>query len=595
MNITNRTTHHVQQGTEAWMALRADYLTASEAPAALGVSRYLSRSDLIRQKATGVTPEHDSFTLKRFAEGHEAEAAARPLAEIEIGDDLSPVTMTVEVDGLPLLASLDGLDFDGSTAWECKLWNEDLAEQVRTNNLSANYTVQMDQQQLVSGAKRHLFTCSDGTPERTVHCWYESSDEKKALLLTSMRMIKKEIDSYKPEAEAAPEVVGQAPDQLPALRIDVTGMVTASNLEGFKAVALRTIGAIKTTLTTDQDFLDAEQTVKWCGNVESSLAAAKQHALSQTESIDRLFRTIDEISEQARTVRLKLEKLVKSEKEARKEQIVMQAQRSLDDHITELNRELGANYLQRVAGVFAPVIKGLKSLDSMQDKVQAELARQITDANAKRDCFKANRKHLVQDDGDWIALFPDFATVGTKAAEDFQALAALRIGQHKEAEAKRLEAQREQIRKEEAARLEREAAEAERQRIQQQAQQEQAEIAKAVQAGEVAAPVASDLATLVQANATEAVAGVDAQQAISTAKASSAADPGPVMTLGQVNALLEGSGLGKISAATLEHHSIPFNRERGAVNIHAAQVKRLLILLSLGMRKLADEVMAETV
>ena len=212
------------------------------------------------------------------------------------------------------------------------------------------------------------------------------------------------------------------------------------------------------------------------------------------------------------------------------------------------------------------------------------------EANQVAERLEANRKHLVQDDGDWIALFADFATVGAKATEDFQALAALRIGKHKQDEAQRLEVQREQIRKEEAARLEREAAEAERQRIQQQAQQERAEIAKAAQAGEVTTPIAVDLAALVQENAAEAVAGVDAQQVISIAKASSAtADPGPAMTLGQVNTLFESAGQGKISAATLEHHGIPFVRERGAVQVAAPQVRRLLILLSLGMRKLADD------
>ncbi len=54
--------------------------------------------------------------------------------------------------------------------------------------------------------------------------------------------------------------------------------------------------AINTDLQTDQHFADAEKTVKWCGEVEERLEAAKQHALSQTETIDALFRTIDEIT-----------------------------------------------------------------------------------------------------------------------------------------------------------------------------------------------------------------------------------------------------------------------------------------------------------
>jgi predicted phage-related endonuclease len=63
-------------------------------------------------------------------------------------------------------------------------------------------------------------------------------------------------------------------------------------------------------LSTDADFADAEKAVKWCSDVESRLAAAKEHALSQTASIEALFRTIDDISAEARTVRLELDKLV---------------------------------------------------------------------------------------------------------------------------------------------------------------------------------------------------------------------------------------------------------------------------------------------
>jgi uncharacterized membrane protein YqiK len=114
------------------------------------------------------------------------------------------------------------------------------------------------------------------------------------------------------------------------------------------------------------------------------------------------------------------------------------------------------------------------------------------EANQLAARLEANRKHLVQEDGDWIALFADFSTVGTKAEEDFQALASLRIGNHKQAEAARLDKERERIRAEEreAAIKAQQDAEQERLRIQQQAQQEQAEIAKAQQAGTLAAPVA---------------------------------------------------------------------------------------------------------
>jgi putative phage-type endonuclease len=188
-----RITHDVQQGTGPWLRLREGFFTASEAPAALGVSKYVTRAQLLRRKHTGVADEPDASTLAKFRAGHDAEALARPLAEGIAEGDLYPVTMSVQVAGLPLLASLDGLTLDGETAWETKLWNEDLAAHVRAGTLPEHYTVQMDQELLVSGAKRCLFTCTDGTPERLVSCWYETSDERIETLLSGWLQFKADV------------------------------------------------------------------------------------------------------------------------------------------------------------------------------------------------------------------------------------------------------------------------------------------------------------------------------------------------------------------------------------------------------------------
>lgn len=639
MIITNRTTHHVQQGSSEWLSLRTGYPTASEAPAAQGVSRYQPRSELLRQKATGITPEHDAHALRRFAEGHAAEAAARPIAEEFIGDELSPVTMTAEVDGLPLLASLDGLDFDGAISWECKLWNEGLAEQVRTNNLAPNYTVQMDQQQLVSGAQRTLFTCSDGTPERTVHCWYESTEEKKAAVVAHWRQFQKDVAAYDPAADRPVAVVAEPVESLPAVAVQLQGsLAVVSNLDKFGDALRGFIGRMVAKPGTDQEFADAEAECKALKKAEEMLEAAESGALAQISDVEQLRRTVADLRNLARTTRLAREKLVAAEKEARRTSLVTDAKKDLDRRIGELEKRLEAIdgrpcRFPQVAADFAGAIKGLKSLDSMRDKVAVALTNAKHEANQLADRLEANRKHLMQEDGDWIALFADFATVGTKAAEDFQALAALRIGQHKQVEAQRLEAERARIRAEEEAKAKREAdakaaAEAaeqarqleadrariraeeqqkaqadaaqQRQQVQQQAQAAQADIAQTVQEGTLAQPLAEDLSGLVTEQAAEGVASIDAQQAISTAQASAAAAPAAdeqtaKLTIGQINTRLKDAGLGQISAATLDFHGIPYVKDRGSVQIPVNQVRRLLLLISMGARKFADELQTTTV
>ena len=444
-----RITHDVQQGTGAWLRLREGFDTASEAPAALGVGKYVTRAQLLRRKHTGIAEEHDAATLAKFAAGHCAEAEARPIAEGTIGAELYPVTMSVEVAGLRLLASLDGLTLDGTTAWETKLWNEELAQHVRAGTLPEHYTVQMDQELLVSGATRCLFSCTDGTPERFVSCWYEPAPERFDALLHGWLQFHADLQTYRLPAEPEPAPVGRAPDTLPALRIEVTGAVTASNLAEFKATALGAIRSVNRDLRTDADFADADKAVKWCADVEGRLKAAKDHALSQTASIDELFRALDDIGAEARAVRLDLEKLVKRRKDEVREHAVMSARRALDDHIAALNGELAPMRLQPVPADFAGAIKGLRSVASMQDALDTTLANAKIAADAAARVIRGNVAIFGASAVGFEFLFADLGTLVHKAADDFGAVVSARIAKHRadeaarEAERQRQEAEQE--------------------------------------------------------------------------------------------------------------------------------------------------------
>lgn len=572
ITITNRVTHDCVQGSAEWHALRAKYYTASEASAMLGVSKYQTRADLLKRKATGIAEDIDAGTQRRFDDGHAAEAAARPIVEGIISDELYPVTMTAEVNGLPLLASMDGLTMIGDIGWETKLLNQVLRADVEAGTLHEHYTAQMEQQLMVSGADRIYFTTTDGTPENTYGMWYESNPELRARIVAGWVQFERDLAEFVPEPETV-KAVGAAPEALPALRIEVTGMVTASNLAAFRDHALAVFGGIKTELQTDQDFADAEKTVKWCKEVEDKLDAAKQHALSQTASIDELFRTIDAIKEEARHKRLTLDKLVTAEKANRKSEIVTKANAALSQHLVSLQGRIGMPV--DVSVNFGEVIKGLKSLDSMRDKVATALANAKIEANAIADRIEANRK-LIDD----MSLMPDFAQVCTKAPDDFAALLAMRKQQRAEAESKRLEAEREKIRREEEAKARAEVeriAQAERERIQAEAQAERERIRAEEQAKAREAYEAEQARLRAESERRQKAAQEDAarrytepererQQSIVAPAPQPAQEPtdtGARITLGQINQRLSPISL---SAAGLSQLGIqPAGKERAAV------------------------------
>lgn len=585
------------QGSPEWHAHRAQHFNASDAPAMMGASSYKSRSELIKELATGITAEVDAATQRRFDAGHQFEALARPLAEEIIGEDLSPCVGTRG----KYSASFDGLTFMNDAAFEHKTLNSTLREIMAPGcegaDLPLQYRVQMEQQAMVSGAERILFMASkwsaDDLPVEVLHCWYEPDAELRAQIIAGWEQLDKDVAAYVPTEAAAP-VVAEPVESLPAVAVKLEGsLAVVSNLDKFGDALRGFIGRMVAKPTTDQEFADAEAECKALKKAEDMLEAAESGALAQISDVELLRRTVADLRNLARTTRLAREKLVAAEKDARRTALVTDAQQDLDQHVAALNQHLGSNWLPRVAGGFAESIKGKKSLSNMQDAVAVALTNAKLAVQTTANTLLLNRDHLRGDGAgqDWITLFPDFAAVGAKAPEDFQALASHRIGQHQQAEAKRMEAERERIRAEEQAKAQAQVAEQERQRIQQQAQQEQAEIAQAQQVGELAAPVATDLAGLVQDKAAEAVAGVDAQKVIGEAKASAAAaDTGECLSLGQINTRLKESGVEvSISAATLDAHGIVYRKERGAVQVPVSQLRRLYLVLALGLQKMADE------
>jgi len=116
-------TLNLVQGSSAWQAVRLNHFTASEAPIMMGASPYMTREELLDMKTTGITAEVNDQQQRIFDRGHALEKLALPLAEKVLGVDLYPVTGCAEIDGLPLLASFDGMDMLEELGFEHKTYN----------------------------------------------------------------------------------------------------------------------------------------------------------------------------------------------------------------------------------------------------------------------------------------------------------------------------------------------------------------------------------------------------------------------------------------------------------------------------------------
>lgn len=445
--------HKIIQGTPEWHEFRSRHLNASDAPAMMGESPYKTRDELLREKATGVAVDVSEETQRRFDAGHRFEALARPLAEKIIGEELYPVTGSSD----RFSASFDGMTMLGDVIFEHKTLNAALAAIGPDDQLPLYYRIQMEHQFMVSGAEKCLFMASKWDAADQLigesHRWHSPDLVLRQRIVDGWAQFEKDLAGYVPP-EAKPEAVGRAPDALPALRIELTGQVTTSNLAEFRAHAQEVLGGIKKdNFQTDEDFANADKTAKWCADVESRLDAAKQHALAQTTSIDELFRTLDAIKEDTRQVRLGLEKTVKARKEAVKLERINKAKSDFAAHIDALQAEIADVRLTVLAPDFGGAIKGLKTLSSIDNAIGVAMANAKIAADQQAADMRAKLVWLSENAAEHRALLADLQQLVAKPMDDFKLVVKARIDAHRQAEEARLEAERERIRNEEAAKL----------------------------------------------------------------------------------------------------------------------------------------------
>ena len=457
MKVVNLT-----QGSPEWHAHRANHFNASDAPAMMGTSKFETRSELIHRLATGEIKEVSAELQRRFDDGHSTEAQARPIVEELIGEELFPA-VGVSEEHPRLSASFDGITIDGETGYEHKRWNEALAESVRTGAIADDpaYWPQLEQQILVGGLKRVIFTASDGTEERMETYTYTPRPGRAEQIVAGWAQLEKDVAAYVPKVTKA-EVVAAPVANLPAIvyEIERGTMALSSNLPAFRAATEALVERTKAPLVTDQDFADREALCKKMRDAEAMLKAKADEVVGQIADVATFSRELKDLAEMFRTTALASEKLVAAEKTNRRNAIQQGGEQALSKHIATLQaRFAGRVQMPAYRADFAGAIKGKRTLESIQNAVDTLLAQGKIETNAMADAIDANLRALDELAADRMFLFADLQQIVIKPADDFRMGVQVRIAAHEAKEAARLQAETERIERETRERLERESRE----------------------------------------------------------------------------------------------------------------------------------------
>ncbi|MDP1931943.1 MAG: hypothetical protein Q8L60_10845 [Gammaproteobacteria bacterium] len=430
--------HDVIQGSDEWKALREmpKVKTASEAPVIMAASSKMKRDELLAIKAGYTEKEYSDWVQRNlFDKGHAMEALSRVIVERMIGEDLYPVTGS---EG-EYLASYDGLTLMEEIGFEHKMYNEELAECVRRKELPAEYYWQLEHQLLVcKNMEKVIFVASDGTEDNFVSVEYFRVPGRAEELERGWKQFDADLANYQHVVE--PVKLEAAPiEAFPALSVALIGEVKSSNLPVFKSRAMAFIDSINTDLQTDEDFANAEEAVKFCEKAEKEIDLVKSQALSQTSTIDELFRAMDQIKALMREKRLMLGKLVKNRKETLKTEIIQKAQSELMADIAKANEEFRPVVVTGVTADFATAAKNKRTFLSLRSSVNDELTRARLTLAARRDHVRASLKMIRDAGDDYRFLFNDIQQLVDKPHDFLQMIVSGRVAEHKEEQQRKIE------------------------------------------------------------------------------------------------------------------------------------------------------------
>ena len=150
------TEQQLPQGSEQWLQLRKQYGTASEAASAMGVSPWIPKTPLqLWELKNGELEIKMNFAMQM---GSEKEDEAREYYQNMSGKIYEPVCIVGEIEGLPLMASLDGKEvFTGGNSIveiKCPLKGSDSPlwlTMIEERELPLQYQIQMEQQMMLAG------------------------------------------------------------------------------------------------------------------------------------------------------------------------------------------------------------------------------------------------------------------------------------------------------------------------------------------------------------------------------------------------------------------------------------------------------------
>lgn len=426
----------IRQNTPEWEEWREQHLGSSDAPAMLGESSHVTRTELIERIALGIKKEAGYFMKRIQRRGHALEAKARSeFAEIIVGDDLPATVMSYGI----LSASLDGRTPDGKIIMEHKSLNDSIRAAGCVEMLPVKYHIQMEQQLYVSGAEKCLFVASGSDDEEAIHYWYESDPVLLARILAGWDVLLEDAKNYK-RAPAEDEAVIEVVADFPVISAKVNGSISIIDNFGDVESSVNDFLANKLIKAPvdDNDFANLDNQIKAIKRAEDMLKQAGNDVISQAEAVAAFMRRKTALEKALQSARLSAEKIVKDRKASIKQDEIDRGAAEIKAYMDSRGGDMPIGTELDVLGRgildISEYTKNLKTIKSIKERISVGVSERKIQINQFIDDVTEKVEWLDEEYPEMRVAVPDLARLVTISEGDFRSEVKARVERYQAAQ-----------------------------------------------------------------------------------------------------------------------------------------------------------------
>ena len=212
------------------------------------------------------------------------------------------------------------------------------------------------------------------------------------------------------------------------LILKISGEVKDCNIGLFEAQAKSILSSINTNLITDEDFAEAKENIKSCKLIETRIANAKQQSIMSMEDVAAVMKTVDTVQAEFAKIRLQLDKAVKERTTARKNEILNNGIRKIENawHISPVKHGFAID-TNSIVGA----IKGKSLFSKMEEAVEVEVQIQIEKLENIESVFSENLAQIGKAESEYPGLFPDKKQIALQPVDNVSLLITARVEKNK--------------------------------------------------------------------------------------------------------------------------------------------------------------------